>query len=108
MKVVLFADVDTQLNPYILLFREALKNQGISVELERRIDLNWVLRKLKTCNVIHLHWIGPAYRPSTSKFHSTQFMSKLVAIPVIKGILSCLRLINFTLSLLASRVLGVT
>jgi beta-1,4-mannosyltransferase len=108
MKVVLFADVDTQLNPYILLFKETLKNQGTSVELERRINLNWVLRNLKTYNAIHLHWIGPAYRPSTSKLHSTQFMSKLVDIPVVKSIRSCLRLINFTLSLLAVRVLGIT
>ena len=108
MKVVLFADVDTKLNPYILLFKEAIQNQGISVKLERRIDLNWVLRNLKTCDAIHLHWIGPAYRPGISKLNSTQLMRKIVDTPIIKGVLSSLRLINFTLSLLALRVLGIT
>ncbi len=108
MKVVLFADVDTQLNPYILLFKETLQNQGLSVKLEHRINLKWVLRNMRSCDVVHLHWIGPAYRPSRTKLYSNQLMRKLANNPLIKSILSILRLINFTLSLLASRVSGIT
>jgi beta-1,4-mannosyltransferase len=108
MKIVLFADVNTNLNPYILRFKEALQNQGLSVKLERRIDLKWVLKNLRTCDAIHLHWIGSAYQPSPSRIYSGQLMRKLVDNPLTKGILSVLRLINFTLSLLVSRVLGIT
>ena len=40
MRVTIFTAFNTALNPYILLFKRALENQGISVRFERNFNLN--------------------------------------------------------------------
>jgi len=64
MRVTFFARVDTNLNPYLLLYKEALEGQGINVHLEHEFSLKWLLTHGNTCDAIHLHWIESTYKPS--------------------------------------------
>ena len=50
INVTVFVRVSNTLNPYILLFKETLERQGISVNLKREFNLNWLLSNGKCCN----------------------------------------------------------
>lgn len=94
MKVTLFARVNTKLNPYILLFKNALEQQGVHVHLERELGLIWLITAGRFCDIIHLHWIEAAYKPVALDIQS-RFMHQVLNNRVVRAIRGILRFANF-------------
>ena len=105
MRVTIFADVDTNLNPYILLFKKALERQGLTVSLERRLNLSWLLSKGKTCDAIHIQWISQAYTPIIPDIN-IRIIKRLIDTRFVKAFLQTIRMIHFSLVLLLARFQG--
>lgn len=105
MRVTVFAGFDTRLNPYILLFKEALEHQGIAVELERDFSLKWLLTKGKSSDCIHLHWINWAFKVAEkeTRYH---FLKRLIDNRFTKAMLRVLGLIHFSIALLFAKMKG--
>jgi beta-1,4-mannosyltransferase len=95
----------SELNPYLLLYKKALERQGLVVGLEGRFDLKWVVTKGKSCDAIHLHWIGTTYRPAAWKIRSG-LGNKLVKNRLVTPLRGALRLANFTAALLLAKLQG--
>jgi len=105
MRVTLFARVDTALNPYMLLYKKALERQGLIVHLEREFSLNWLITRGKSCDAIHLHWIGAAYRPSRPHIRSG-LVEKLVRNRLVTPLRGALRLTNVSAALFLAKLQG--
>jgi len=105
--VTVFARVSNTLNPYILLFKETLERQGISVNLEREFNLNWLLSNSKFCNCIHFHWINSIYQPPKRQY-SSKLTKRFMGMRYLKAFRSLIHLINVTIALLFARLHGKT
>ena len=105
VRVNIFTDFNASLNPYILLFKEALENQGLAVKIENNLNLYWLLFKSKSCDCIHLHWIKYQYSPS-KKNEKTKVLKKLIEIRIVRIIFDIVSLFDFVLSLLLSKAAG--
>ena len=105
MKVTIFTDFDTTLNPYILLFKGALENQGINVEFERNFSLKWLFNKGKFCDCVHLHWLNIFHSPS-EKNKRSRFREKLKKNRYVKTFLDTLTLIDFALAFMLTKLTG--
>jgi glycosyltransferase involved in cell wall biosynthesis len=105
MKVTIFSDFDHGLNPYILLFKKALEDQGLNVRFERNFDLSWLFTNGKSCDCIHLHWLTLFYTPLEKK-NSSKFFVKLIKNRYIKALFDLLTLIDFSFTFLFSKLLG--
>lgn len=105
MRVTIFADVDTRLNPYLILFKKALEQQGVAVSLERRLNLSWLLSKGKACDAIHIQWISQAYTPLIPDIRIRP-IKRLVRTRIANALLQVVRLLHFSLALLLARVQG--
>ena len=105
MKVALFSGFDASLNPYILLFKETLERQNITVQLERDFSLKWVLSSGKTCDCIHLHWINLSSTFS-SKERRSYWYTRLIKSRFVGALLDVIRLIDFSLAILCSKLKG--
>lgn len=105
MRVTLFARVDIALNPYMLLYKETLERQGLVVHLEHEFNLKWLITKGKSCDVIHLHWIEAAYKPSG---WNTRFglAKKLIHNRFSRALRGVLRLANFSVALFLAKLQG--
>jgi len=103
MRVTFFARVNTNLNPYLQLYKEALEGQGISVHLEREFSLKWLLTHGKTCDAIHLHWIEATYKPTA---WNTRFrlIVKLMDNRLSTTLRAVLRLTNVSTALLLAKL----
>ena len=108
MRVNIFTDFNASLNPYILLFKEALKNQGLAVKIEYNLNLFWLVFKSKSCDCIHLHWIKYQYSPSKKNVKSKllKLLKKLIEIRIIRIIFDIVSLFDFVLSLLLAKAAG--
>jgi beta-1,4-mannosyltransferase len=58
-KVILLARVDAKLNPYIHLFAQALRREGLVAEVSERISPGW--SPAAGVTVLHLHWAESLY-----------------------------------------------
>ena len=105
MNITLFTAFDTKLNPYIILFKKALEEQGLSVQYGRDFNLNWLLSKGKSCDCIHLHWIQLSYTP-TSNFLSSRIHSNLVKNRFIGAFLDFTCLLDFALAFIYAKWTG--
>ena len=105
MRITIFARVSNTLNPYILLFKETIERQGLSVSLEREFNLNWLLLKSKFCDCIHLHWIHAIYQPFERRY-SSESNKRFMESRYIKAFRSLIHLINVTIALFFARLNG--
>lgn len=105
MRVTLFARVDTTLNPYILLYKETLERQGFVVHLEREFNLDWLVTRGKSCDVVHLHWIEAAYKPSKWNIQA-DLAERLIDNRFCNALRGALRLANFSAALFLTRLQG--
>jgi len=105
MRIALFARVNTDLNPYILLYKQALERQGLVVHLEHEFSLKWLITRGKSCDAIHLHWIEAAYKPSQKSVRS-DLVRKLLNNRLGRVLLGVLRLTNFSVALLLAKSQG--
>ena len=105
MRITIFTNFNTALNPYILLFKEALEGQGLIVRFERNFNLNWLLTIGKSCDYIHLHWIPHSYSPPKNNNRSRYF-KKLIKIRLVKIIIDLLCLIEFSVTFLLAKLAG--
>jgi beta-1,4-mannosyltransferase len=95
----------SKLNPYLLLYKEALECQGLTVGLEGRFDLKWLITRGRFCDVIHLHWIGTTYTPAAWKIRPG-LANKLVNNRLVMPLRGALRLANVTTALLLAKLRG--
>ncbi|MBE9513438.1 MAG: glycosyltransferase [Chloroflexi bacterium] len=107
MRVTLFAHVSGNFNPYILLYKETLERQGLTVHLERRFDLNWLITRGKSCDAIHLHWMEGSYKPSGWNARSG-LAKKLIHNRFSRALRGVLRLANFSVALFLAKLQGKT
>jgi beta-1,4-mannosyltransferase len=105
MGVTIFSAFNTILNPYILLFKEALENQGIKVQFERNFNLKWLLSRGKSCDCIHLHWLNPFHTPQ-KRNGGSQLYNKLMDNRLVKAFLDFLTLIDFMIAFLIAKLAG--
>ena len=105
MRVTLFAQVDHDVQPYILLYKKALERQGLFVHVEREFDLKWLLTKGKSCDAIHLHWIEAAYRPARLNIRSGLF-KKLMNNRLVHPLRAALWLAGFSAALFLAKLQG--
>ena len=105
MRVNIFTDFNASLNPYILLFKEALENQGLAVKIEYNLNLFWLVFKSKSCDCIHLHWIKYQYSPSKNN-EKSKLLNKLIEIRIVRIIFDLFSLVDFVLSLLLAKAAG--
>ena len=105
MRVNIFSNFNAALNPYILLFKGALENQGLTVKIEYNLNLPWVLFKIKSCDCIHLHWVKYQYLPS-KKNEKTKLLKKLIEIRIVKIFFDLVSLVDFALSLILAKAAG--
>jgi glycosyltransferase involved in cell wall biosynthesis len=107
MRIALFARVNTDLNPYILLYKQALERQGLAVHLEHEFSLKWLMARGKSCDAIHLHWIEAAYKPSYEN-GGPGLAGKRLHNRFSRALLGTLRLANFSAALLLAKLRGKT
>jgi len=105
MRVTIFTAFNPTLNPYILLFKGALENQGINVRFERNFNLNWLFTKGKSCDCVHLHWLN-LFHTLSEKNNRPQFYVKLMKNRFVKVSLDLLTLIDFALAFLLTKLTG--
>jgi len=64
MRVTLFANVSSKINPYIALLQQAIQSYcDEEVTVQPRFSLGWVLRWGKGRPIAHIHWIEAHLRP---------------------------------------------
>ena len=102
MRINIFTDFNAALNPYIILFKEALESQGLAVKIERNLSLFWLVFKSKSCDCIHLHWIKYQYSP-TKKNEKNEIINKLIEIRIVRIILDLVSLVDFVISLILAK-----
>ncbi len=107
MRVTIFARVDTGLNPYVLLFKNTLERQGLTVRLESEFDLDWLLARSRSCDCIHLQWIDSAYSVSSRTLRSPVYR-KLMNHRIFSCLTRIMQLMNFSLTLLFAKIQGKT
>jgi glycosyltransferase involved in cell wall biosynthesis len=107
MRIALFARVNTDLNPYVLLYKQALEQQGLVVHLEQEFSLKWLIARGKSCDAIHLHWIEAAYKPSYGD-SGPGLARKRLHNRFSRALLGTLRLIDFSAALLLAKLWGRT
>ena len=105
MRVNIFTDFNASLNPYILLFKDALENQGLVVKIEYNLNLFWLVFKSKSCDCIHLHWIKYQYSPLKNN-EKYKLLNKLIEIRILRIFLDFFSLFDFVLSLLLAKAAG--
>jgi glycosyltransferase involved in cell wall biosynthesis len=105
MRITIFSNFDSALNPYILLFKQALEHQGLSVCFRRNINLKWLVSKCKSCDCIHLHWLAYAYTPQ-KKPDKSAFFKKLLDNRFIRVLLDFFCLIEFAITFFFAKLLG--
>ena len=105
MRINIFTDFKESLNPYILLFKEALENQGLDVKNEYNLNLFWLIFKSKSCDCIHLHWIKYQYSPS-KKNEKSKLLKKLIEIRIVRIIFDLVSLFDFLLCLILAKAAG--
>ena len=105
MRVNIFSNFNEGLNPYILLLKEALECQGLTVKIEYKLNLLWVVIKRKTCDCIHLHWLKYQYSPS-QKNGKLKLLKKLIELRIVKIIFDFFSLFDFIFSLLLAKATG--
>jgi glycosyltransferase involved in cell wall biosynthesis len=103
MRVTIFSPYSTQ--PYIWLYKGALEQQGIVVNMEPDLNPRWLLSKGKSCDAIHLHWIDQVYRVSTSNVRFGP-VKRLLNSLVIKSLRGGLRVVGFAIALLLTKLQG--
>ena len=105
MRVHIFNNFNAALNPYIILFKEALENQGLAVKLEYNLNLFWIVFKSKSCDCINLHWLKYQYSPSKNN-KKNKLLNKMIEIRIIRIIFDLFSLFDFVLSLLLAKTAG--
>lgn len=106
-RVTIFTAFDTALNPYILLFKQALESQGLRVLFWRNFNLNWLIFKGKSCDCIHLHWIQLFFIPPKKNIRF-YFFRRLIENRFVKALLDFLCLVDFALTFLFAKLTGKT
>jgi glycosyltransferase involved in cell wall biosynthesis len=105
MKVAILTAFNTALNPYIILFKEALELQGLTVRLKRNFNLKWLSSEGKNYDCIHLHWLDIFYKlPKQSKKNSLS--AKIIANRFVHILLDLYSLMNFVLTFLIAKAAG--
>jgi len=105
MKITLFARVDNVAQPYMPLYKKALESQGLIVQLEREFSLKWLLTKGKSCDVIHLHFIGQVYVPVEPNTRSN-LIKKLLDNRWIRPLHGALHLTCYVIALVLAKLQG--
>jgi glycosyltransferase involved in cell wall biosynthesis len=105
MRITIFSNFDTVLNPYILLFKQALEHQGLSVCFRHKISLKWLVARGKSCDCIHLHWLNYAYTPK-KKYDKSAFFGKLLGNRFMRVLIDFLCLIEFAITFFFAKLLG--
>jgi glycosyltransferase involved in cell wall biosynthesis len=105
MRVTIFTVFDTTLNPYILLFKQALERQGLTVRFERNLNLNWLLSRGKSCDCIHLHWLNFAFTPQ-KKSDGSLLYRILTQNRFMKVFIDFICLIDFVLTFFFAKLAG--
>ena len=105
MRVTLFSGFDSKLNPYILLFKKSLEDEGIRVELEREFSLRWLLSKGRFSDSIHLHWISFVFDIYKEKVGSRS-IGFLLRNRLVKILLEAMGLVDFFVALSIARLQG--
>jgi beta-1,4-mannosyltransferase len=105
MRVALFARVNPDLNPYILLYKEALVRQGTAVDLERELGLRWLLARGSICDAIHLHWIEGAYKVPAGRSRY-RLVNRLMDNRIAAPLRGALRLASLTLAVAVAKLQG--
>lgn len=80
-------------NPYQRLLYEALQEHGVELVQTRRLTARWLLRSRALVDVLHFHWLTPYYRHEGGG-------------PVLRRMLSWVRLYLFAVRLALARVVG--
>ena len=104
-RVTIFTAFNTALNPYILLYKQALESQGFRVRFGRDFNLNWLLSRGNSCDCIHLHWINHIYF-RRKKNSESRIFKKMIEIRLVKIFLDFFCLIDFALTLMFARLAG--
>jgi glycosyltransferase involved in cell wall biosynthesis len=107
MRVTIFTAFDTALNPYILLFKQALESQGLRVRFWRNFNLYWLISKGKFCDCIHLHWLQLFFIPPKKNIRFYLFR-RLIENRFVKAFLDFLCLVDFALTFLFAKLTGKT
>lgn len=107
MRVTLFSGFDTKLNPYILLFKKSLEDEGLRVELEHEFSLKWLLSKGRFSDCIHLHWINFIFNIYIKKVGSRS-IGFLLSNRFFKIVFETIGLADFFAALLIARLQGKT
>ena len=106
-RVTIFTAFNTVLNPYILLYKQALESQGLRVRFWRNFNLNWLISKGKSCDCIHLHWLQLFFTPPKKNIRFYLFR-RLIENRFVKMFLDFLCLVDFALAFLFAKLTGKT
>lgn len=106
-RVTIFTAFNTVLNPYILLYKQALESQGLRVRFWRNFNLNWLISKGKSCDCIHLHWLQLFFIPPKKNIRF-YFFRRLIENRFVKVFLDFLCLVDFALAFLFAKLTGKT
>jgi glycosyltransferase involved in cell wall biosynthesis len=107
MRVTVFTDFNTDLNPYIILYKQALEKQGVRVRFWRNFNLNWLIFKSRSCDCIHLHWLKIFFEPPKKDLKKF-FFNRVIQNRFVKVFFDFLCLIDFFLAFLFSKLIGKT
>ena len=105
MNVTIFTAFNTNLNPYILLFRKAIEKQGITVKFQRNFNLNWLLSIGYKCKCIHLQWLNMTYSNKIIK-EGNFLLKEIFNNRFVKAIIDFVCLIDFILTFFIAKAAG--
>jgi beta-1,4-mannosyltransferase len=90
-RVILLANVDVRLNPYIELLSRTLKREGLAPQFSRKVNAIWGSKTLRTA-VLHLHWAETLYCIRASSSWRSKWIGKLLCNRVVAPARSLCRL----------------
>ena len=106
-RVTIFTAFNTSLNPYIILFKQALESQGLRVRFWRNFNLNWLISKGKSCDCIHLHWLQLFFIPPKKSIRNP-LLRRLIENRFVKVLLDFLCLLDFAFAFFFAKLTGKT
>lgn len=105
MKIAIFSGFDIALNPYIIMFKNAVEQQGIKVKLERDLTFNWWIKEGLRVDGIHLHWVN--YILNQRKFRSQHAdLAKMLDNRLVNTLIYILSLFHYIFLLIIIRLSG--
>lgn len=104
-KILLLAGVDLKLNPYLLLFTEALRRQGLQAELSDKLSSLWLLDAPKE-TALHLQWVETLYCVRAPSSWKSKLVRRIFCNRLSSAMRSFLRLWFNLLAILVCRLRG--